>query len=303
MKLLYAKTLQEARHAKSEGYEPIECCFGEVSVVGKYCLDHHGPYADQEPVSLRAHDIVHQRGFQPLEKIVVTGRPDADTSYAALLLTGNLSPSLPIARAIGQLDLDPVGIAQTQGDYLRVAAYRTQLQPKRTKKSHVQALAIGTNVFSSEPLSRSTATEARQYERQRARRAKQAIQYVEDGIALVHSDEDSRDIWHKIFASLVIQYKPAEHILTFSGCTRDAVRRLRLQGIQRKSVYRLLGDQGFLGCYASFDAFLGEGSGGRADIGGSPKHLKITPDQAFDAYCHLQKLAAPLSQRPRKAAS
>ncbi|GEM_PF-6070820 len=284
MDLRYARTLQEAITARDAGFEPIECCFGKESVVGRYRLDHHGDYSHHLPVSIQANNLALRRGFEPLERLVVSGKPDPDSTHAGNLITGNVPPSTSIAYAVGALDLDPVGIDQTKGNYLRVPAFRMLSRPQRTRESHLEAFEIGKSVFAPTSLPDSLRRDACRYEWARMDRAKKAVQLVQDDVVLVYSDEDSRDLWHRFCSSLVVQYKPLQHVITFSGCTQKAVQRLRFHGVQRRSVQDLFGPQGFFSLYHVLDTLFPQaGCGGRADIGGSPQEVVATAEQALES--------------------
>ncbi len=297
----YAHNKAEARDLLAKGYEPIECCFGNESVVGDFKLDHHGPYASQLPVSLIAHRHARDLNFKPLTKIAFTGKPDPDCVYAGLVMTRTIHTHSLIAQAIAALDENSIGIDQTEGYYLRVVAFRMQAPTKRSLHAHQIALGIGERVFSFTALSPAMIQDALTYESQRAGRATKALVRVQDDVALVHSDEDSRDLWHRDLASLVVQYKPKQHVITFSGCKPQAVWRLRTRGVQRESITSLLGEKGLFHHYAALDELFGkEGSGGRADIGGSPQNHKATEQDAKHVFHFFTRLT---QQRPPQQAA
>lgn len=289
MELLYARTLAEALTARDAGYEPIECCFGETSVVGDYCLDHHGIYSDRSPVSIAAVALAQQPGFHPIEKIVVTGKPDADINYATLVMTGQIEPHELIAESIGQLDIDPVGFDQTQHNFIRCVAYRMQAPVRRDLQAHIEALNLGKQVFSPASLSADLHNRALRYETKRERKAKDTVRLVENDVVFAESCIDSRDVWHRVHGSVVVQYKQNQGIITFSGCTPQAVQRLAFRGVHRHSVYDLFGQEGLIGFYDSLDSlFVKPGCGGRKDIGGSPQDVVVTPTQALQVYRFVQ---------------
>lgn len=284
MDLIHATTLEEAVAARDAGYEPIECSFGRQSVLGPLKMDHHGPYENQLPVSLRAFGHATRPDFRSSGKYVVTGQPDADSIYALLALEKAIELFFPIARDIAQLDLDPVGIDQTREYFLRNPAFRMQFQPHCSLTSYLQAYEVGRRAFDRAPLPRETIERARFYEHTRAERAQKAVKDIQSGIAFVVSDEDSRDFWHKFTASLVVQYKPQQGVITFSGCSEEAVNLLAAQGCARDHVFSFLDGDGLHSFYTALNSLLGPGSGGRKTIGGSPRGIFFTELQARQAY-------------------
>lgn len=300
MELRYAKTLTEAQTARDQGYEPVECSFDSISVTGPLQLDHHGALAHNPPVSLQAFQLAQQQHFQPLERFVVTGQPDADAIYALLVLSGQIHPCEAIANAIATLDNDPVGIDQKQVPYLRVPAFRRAFTPRYNLDSFLEAIEVGKRAFDPAPLTDREALQAQYFEQHRFRAALQAKQQIVHDVAFVVSDQDSRDIGHDFFASLVVQYKPTSGVITFSGCTQAAINRLQARPFRsrtRISVYQLLGEQGLYAFFPKLDALLGPGSGGRATIGGSPRGNSYSYQQAFQAYqllCnHISSRSSP----------
>ncbi|MDP1695162.1 MAG: hypothetical protein Q8L34_06510 [Candidatus Woesearchaeota archaeon] len=301
MDVLYATTLAEAEAARDAGYEPVECSFNSVSVLGPLRLDHHGALSYNPPVSLQAAHLASDPSFQSPQGYVVTGQPDADAIYALLVLAKEIPPFAPIAEAIADLDSDPVGVNQLQGFYCRIPAFRMQFTPRYDIGSYLEALAIGQEVFHPKPLSDRDALHAEYFEQRRFRAAINAQQHIADDVVFVQSDVDSRDIWHDSFASLVVQFKPASGVITFSGCLPAAVDRLQKQkGRQRATVYQLLGDQGLYSFFPKLEPLLGSGSGGRPTIGGSPRGMSYTYDQAHITY---QLLRQHVSQRKMEQVS
>ena len=80
-------TEEEAINFKNKGYIPVECSFGDVSVIDAFMLDHHAQYSELEGVAIRAYrDFFGAVRSSP--KFVVTGFPDEDATFAICALAG-----------------------------------------------------------------------------------------------------------------------------------------------------------------------------------------------------------------------
>lgn len=80
---------KDAESWRAKGYTPVECCFGECSIVDDLELDHHGPFSDREGVAIRAYrDCFGSRAENP--KFVTTGFPDEDATWAMCAAAGIL---------------------------------------------------------------------------------------------------------------------------------------------------------------------------------------------------------------------
>lgn len=280
----YVRTAAEAEAKRDEGYEPIECAFGKQSVVGPLVLDHHGPYSGEEPVSIRAAKIALAPGFTPITKFVVTGMPDPDALYTMLALSGAVQPDLTVASALAELDVDPIGIDRRSEPYLRNAAYDMLGPPALSLEGYRSALERCAEFFLPEPLDADLADRAREFERARIERAKQAIVRAEGNLALVISDEPSRDIWHTV-AAVVVQFKPSMRVVTFSGRSPAGAQR-----IGAPNIYDVAGKEGLTPIYQQLAPIFGADCGGRPDIGGSPRGLACSLDQAQAAFEKLKVL-------------
>jgi hypothetical protein len=79
----------EARRALRGGYCPVECGFGDESVVCRLKMDHHGPLHHLPGVAIRAYtENFGQRGARPW--FAVTGYADEDATWAIAALAGLL---------------------------------------------------------------------------------------------------------------------------------------------------------------------------------------------------------------------
>lgn len=289
LEIRYARTVEEAEAGRDHGFEPIECSFGLRSVVGPLQLDHHGSLAGEEPVSLKAAKIMLQNGggerspLQGLSQIArrfqFAGMPDPDSVYAALVLSGVITPSLEIGRAIGELDLDPIGVDRTTEPYVRNPAFEMHGVPSLSLEGFKKALEVGARVFDAEPLPQSLRDKALDYERKRIEAARRSVVRMDGATLFAVSDDPSRDVWHRR-APVVVQYKPTLGVITLSGCTR-----LGAQRLGTSSVFDRFGDEGLKPLYKILDETLGAAeSGGRPDIGGSPRGLSVSGNDAARVY-------------------
>lgn len=109
----FTNDFAEAQRLRDQGYEPIECAFGQHgSVMGPLNMDHHGTESHREGVAIRAcRDHFGARSEDP--RFVVTGAPDADAVLAIVALAG-LVPEVAIDPTfytlVNRFDIDPIGI-------------------------------------------------------------------------------------------------------------------------------------------------------------------------------------------------
>jgi len=280
--LVYARDAREAESYRDAGWEPVECSFGKESIVGPLRLDHHGPLADEEPVSIKAAKLVLDNPEIMVSKFVVAGMPDPDAIYTILVLSRTIEPSLSIGNAIAELDLDPIGIDRTQGDYLRNVLFDMYEERELSIKGYLRACLVGRTAFSTDAPSADDIQRAVEYEKQRIAEASKAVVRRSTHCILVVSDRVGRDVWHnvEVGAPLVVQFKPTLGVMTLSGCTRLGAERMG-----SLSVFDLLGPLGLEVAYPHMDNLLGlAGSGGRPDIGGSPRGALITLEDANRVY-------------------
>jgi hypothetical protein len=76
-----------AQKLLEEGFTPIECSFGEKSIVDSLNLDHHGALSNLEGVAIRAYRD-HFGACKKSPRFVVTGYPDEDATFAIAALVG-----------------------------------------------------------------------------------------------------------------------------------------------------------------------------------------------------------------------
>jgi len=260
-------------------FEPVECSFGRVSVIGNQRLEHHGPFSGEDPVSVKSERLASNPGFQKLDRFVVAGSPDPDAVFAILRLSGAIQSNPSLAASIGKLDLDPVGIQRRSDPELRNAAFDMGGPYPPILQGWYNALAEGLKVFGPKELDRSLAAAALEYEDRRIRLSRAAVVESAENVVFVISELPCRDVWHE-YAPVVVQFNPLSKRLTLSGCSELAAQRLGT-----KSIYDVLGSEGLGEFYPMMSRKLGtSGSGGRPEIGGSPRSRAVCYEEALAVY-------------------
>ena len=112
LEIAFTNDFAQACAYRDQGYEPIECAFGQnQSVLGRFSLDHHGKESFREGVAIRACRDLHG-ALKADPRFVVTGTPDADAVLAIIALA-DLVPKDCISpefyRLVELNDVDPIG--------------------------------------------------------------------------------------------------------------------------------------------------------------------------------------------------
>ncbi len=267
----FARTLGEARVLSGLGHCPVECSFGEHSVVDELRMDHHGEWSRLEGVALRAYrDHWGARRSDP--RFVVTGAADADATFAIAALAG-LVPQpgpgardlLPLATLINQADLSPIGLRLAEH-----AEGSTLLLFRQLRSAGQDALSFYAGVEHwrmlcgpNPPRSLLLAAGADEARRITAARAAN-VERVSDEVALVSSPVWGFDVWYAEVRPVIVAYV-AEAARVTVGC-RDAATAERLFGPGGlKNLLPLLQPPGW---------------GGRETVGGSPRDARLGLDEA-----------------------
>ncbi len=275
--LRYAQNMEEALKALEEGFEPVECSFGPDSVIGKYKLDHHGKYSGEEAVSVKAAKLA--LAGERCDRFVVTGAADCDQSYAIAALSGYIPINIDEAMAIAEVDMDQIGKDMTSERYLRILLFdQKTLNLPNCLESTQEALFEFTNIFNGD-YSDTDINEAVKNEIERRERVKADIKAIKPGkIALVSTSSRGFDVWYKC-APIVVEFFEPKSTITLGVCPKNGPNGY-------KSGLDILGSEGLKTIYP----ILGEGWGGRETIGGSPRDLKMTFQDARRAYRMLKRI-------------
>lgn len=127
LEIILRKNISSVEQAVAEGYCPVECSFGDKSVVDELEMDHHGVKSHLESVAIRAYR--DNFGVRANDPRFVVNHIDADCIFAIAALAGLLphpesayaaslpafkqktwkQDLLPLAETIATLDTDPIG--------------------------------------------------------------------------------------------------------------------------------------------------------------------------------------------------
>lgn len=127
IEILVKKNISEVELAVADGYCPVECSFGNKSVVDELEMDHHGEKSHLESVAIRAYR--DNFGVRVEDPRFVVNHVDADCIFAVAALAGLLphpesqhaaslpvfkqktwkQDLLPLAETIATIDTDPIG--------------------------------------------------------------------------------------------------------------------------------------------------------------------------------------------------
>ena len=277
---VYANNLGEAEKARNEGFEPVECAFGLVSVVGPRELDHHGAYSKNEAVSIKAAKLAI--GGDRHGKFVVAGRPDHDQIYACAVLSSSIPAVLAEAEAVAEMDTDPIGRDRTSSRYLNDLLFeQTTKNLSRDCSGAYQALALLVDIYTRAP-SQEELSIALDLERKRRECMLEQIVACEEGkVALAISDERGFGEWYTR-APIVVLYNPAKKSITLGLNPKKGSPFFDYNG------FDLLGASGFMPIYSEFDkATRKSSSGGREVVGGSPRGVSMSQEDAGAYYTVL----------------
>lgn len=138
LEIIVEKNFRKAEFLVQAGYCPVECSFGNKSVLDSLQMDHHGKMSHMESVAVRAYrDFFGVRSRDPR---FVINHIDADCVFAIAALAGLLPhPNseyaqtlpefkqkrwlqnfLPLAETIATMDTDPIGRTISEMPYGKI---------------------------------------------------------------------------------------------------------------------------------------------------------------------------------------
>jgi len=283
MKIEVASSVQQALALRSAGWCPVECAFGTESVVDELVLDHHGPFSNLEPVSIRGYRD-HQGCRRADPRFVVAGSPDADATFAIASLADVLPADTEcrsadpgrLAQYIAARDLDPLekhntGAAET--DYVRL--FGSLKLPLATAEAWVHGVMLWPWLLRA-AAAPALAAACRSWDDERLRLGRAApVEQFGPHVALVESSVWAFDVWYDEISPVILHFEPSAGRVTI-GC-RDAERAAELFGNGGlKRVYPQLRPDGW---------------GGRESVGGSPRHVCMSRQDAVRAAERVSELA------------
>lgn len=306
--IAYTNDYDTACRMRDDGYEPVECAFGQHgSVLGKYALDHHGTESHREGVALRAcRDLYGARRKDP--RFVVTGTPDADAVLAIIALAALVpQESIPESfyRLVDRQDVDPIGLdLLADPDGLPLAWFNQRPELHQSEAGFRRAIKDMTHVLlhGLPPAERQRVAASDRSRRQRAlegivllldwdgRRvpipAEPELCPVRRGddltpltapVLVVNSTVWGFDLWYRV-APVVVSYASRQAKVTL-GCPDKATSE------------RIFGPGGLQTVWPH----LGTGWGGREAVGGSPRGVRL---QLADAERTARKVLLHLADSP-----
>ena len=267
MNIRHAATARAAHEALALDFCPIECSFGEESVVDELAMDHHGALAHLESVALRAwRDHRGARRADP--RFVVTGAADADATFAIAALAG----LLPEERDLGALaeliaDADPRPHALADDPRPEAALL---LLWRRMASGVQDATAFYGGVDRWRTLLKATPPQAlleaaRAEEAARIAAARTArVERFGPQVALVESPVPGFDVWYAEIAPVIVAYVADAQRVTIG--VRDL-----------PTAQQFFGPRGLLEVFPKLQP---AGWGGRETIGGSPRGAELERNEA-----------------------
>ncbi len=297
IQIRYATTAHQAECLVRNGWTPVECNFGDYSVVDDLMMDHHGELSNLEPVGIRAYRD-HFGACAEDPRFVVTGAPDADQTFAVLALAGALPhPSREIrhpgekylqkdltemAELIAKLDRDPIGVDKTESEFGKIlitwGAMHTGIGDGLPRTQMAVSLMFRMLTGGVQHLMKPYFDAAHQQEAERREMAaKDEVIEEETAIPVVNdSPVWGYDVWYARLGEetdsqlpegwkrpVLIAYQPKINKISF-GCPNKAV------------AETLFGEGGLLNVFP----LLGEGWGGHEAGGGSPRGQKYSLEDA-----------------------
>lgn len=296
VEIVWAETADRAGELAADGYEPIECAFGEVSVLGQFAMDHHGRESDREGVAIRAYRD-HFAAHRCDPRFAVTGAADADACFAIAALIGQVPhPSrdpelgsvpgavrragtrdlIELAELINRIDVDPIGVRLDESDHGRLLLLWNRLA------SNVQdATAFHAGVDRWRALLRRAPAELLvaigEGEESRVHQAREAeVTPISEHVAMVDSSVWGFGIWYAEVAPVVVAFLDQPKAITV-GC------------VNKETAERLFGSGGLRNV---FPTLAPPGWGGREAIGGSPRGVALSRREAVAAARHIAAMAA-----------
>ena len=313
--IAFSKNIETVKSFVEQGYCPVECSFGGVSVVDSLELDHHGSKSHLESVAIRAYrDFFGKRAEDPR---FVINHIDADSVFAVAALAGLLPhPELaktmpvflqktwgqdlmPLAETIAIMDTDPIGrdiIAMPMGSIL--AAWNSLFGANANDELAAYCAVEGFRRLLTQPSAKVFVAAAETAENERREAALKDLRERGHKNGAVMTIKQSRVFgfaeWYgrNVEAGapteaagwdnpIVVSLVEATNALTF-GAPNKAV------------AEELLGVGGFMNVFKALNEAYGladgAGFGGREAIGGSPRGQKMTEEDLTKAVSIINQL-------------
>lgn len=316
LQLIITNKSDEVKGLVARGFCPVECSIGGESIIDALAMDHHGAESHREGVAIRAYrDHFGARRADP--RFVVVGAADADACFAIASLAGLLphpsrvsefegKPSFVVkamtadltslAATVNLIDTNPIGLDISQlpfGDML--STWNAMTPANKDSLGLYTGVGMWVNLTTGNPRQLATflaaakaSEEARVVEAkadldESAERISDSVLFLNgsrawgfdiwDGRELERGTSDEVKGWN---APIVVAYLESNRNVTV-GCPNNAV------------AEAILGKGGLKNAFPVLDEIV-SGWGGRESIGGSPRGMELTEEQAREAASKIAEL-------------
>ena len=310
-----SKDIETVKNLVAAGFCPVECSFGDVSVVDELELDHHGSKSHLESVAIRAYrDFFGVRTEDPR---FVINHIDADSIFAVASLAGLLphpevaksmpaymqktwgQDLMPLAETIAIMDTDPIGrdiIAMPMGSVL--AAWNSLFGANANDELAAYAAVEGFRRLLTQPSARVFVAAAENAENERREAALKDLRErgKKDGavMSIVQSRVFGFDVWYgrNVEAGAPNEARGWDNPIVVSWLERTE--NITMATPNKAVAEELLGEGGLMNVFKALNEAYGlaEGSGfgGRDTIGGSPRGRKMTEADLAKAVSVINQL-------------
>ena len=313
--IAFVQDIETVRDLVKQGFCPVECSFGGISVCDELELDHHGSKSHLESVAIRAYrDFFGKRASDPR---FVVNHIDADSIFAVASLAGLLpypnqenfkkefkTPAwgqdlLPLAQTIATMDTDPIGrdiISMPMGSVL--AAWNSLFGVNASDEISAYAGIEGFRRLLTLPSAKVFVAAAENAENQRRDAALTDLRERGEKVGAVMTIKQSRvfgfDVWYQrnVEAGAPNEVTGWDNPIVISWL--EGPENITMATPNKAVAEELLGEGGLMNVFKALNEAYGlaEGSGfgGRETIGGSPRGQKMTEADLAKAVSVLNQL-------------
>lgn len=307
LEIAFAKTAAEAEKFMCQGYCPVECSYGGVSVVDDLDMDHHGVTADGrdlsklESVAIRAYRDCYGKRYQ--DPRFVISHIDADCTFAIASLAGYIPSAAnknnkflkgkmaetmsrdfsALAGTIALLDTDPVGLDRMELPYGKLLSLWHMFYSGVGSNAELSVHGWRKLMFSDEEMlapffEAAVKEQERLVAKAEADMAERSVK--EEGILVIRgASVFGFDTWYgkkdgnvRVASSwqnpVVVALYNEGNIIIGTPCAEVAEDMFGENGL--KKVYAKLNEL--------YGLTEGNGFGGHVGIGGSPRNMKMSYD-------------------------
>ncbi len=313
--IAFSKDIETVKSLVAEGFCPVECSFGGVSVVDSLELDHHGSKSHLESVAIRAYrDFFGKRAEDPR---FVINHIDADSIFAVASLAGLLphpeaaksmpvfmqkawgQDLLPLAETIAIMDTDPIGrdvIAMPMGNVL--TAWNSLFGANANDELAAYAAVEGFRRLLTQPSAKVFVDAAQTTENQRRDAALRDLRERGEKVGAVMTIKQSRVFgfseWYQRNVESGAPTEAAGWDNPIVVSLVEATSALTFGAPNKTVAEEMLGTGGFMNVFKALNEAYGladgAGFGGRETIGGSPRGQKMTEADLATAVSVINQL-------------